>query len=358
VTGGRALRRWFAALRRWFAALRRWFAAHPSVGYLIRRSVQYVVTLWAAFSATFFFFRLLPGNPLSGYLESLPQTTTAGKAAVARYDQLFDLNGNLLQQYGAYLYQLLVRHNLGPSLLGFPTPALVLVARALPWTVGLLGLSALIAWFLGIFLGAVAGWRRGSTFSAALTYCALALSNIPFFFVAIILVLVFAFNFNVLPATYAYAPWLNVSFSPPFILSVLYHAVIPAFSLVVVATFLNFLGMRQQMITVLGEDYMTLATAKGLHPWRILRRYGMPNCYLPQITALMVNLGFIFAGNIILEQFFLYPGVGHLLGQALVQRDFNTLMAITDAIIFIVLSAVFLIDLALPLLDPRIRYQR
>jgi peptide/nickel transport system permease protein len=151
---------------------------------------------------------------------------------------------------------------------------------------------------------------------------------------------------------------MEVSLTMPFLLSVLYHALIPAFSLVLVATFANFLGMRQQMITVLGEDYLTFATAKGLRSWRILRRYGMPNCYLPQITALMVNLGFIFSGNIILEQFFIYPGVGHLLGAALAQRDFNTLMAITDVLIFIVLSAVFLVDMALPLLDPRIRYQR
>ncbi|MBO0702100.1 MAG: ABC transporter permease [Candidatus Dormibacteraeota bacterium] len=338
--------------------LRGWFAAHATFGYLIRRLVQYLVTLWAAFTATFFFFRLIPGDPLTGYLQSLPQYTPAGRATVHHYEKVFDLSGNLFQQYGVYLYQLLVRHNLGPSLLSYPTPALVVVAHAVPWTVGLLGLSAVIAWFLGVFLGALAGWRRESTISAALTYCALALSNIPFFFVAVILVLVFAFTLNVMPATYPYGPGIEVSFTLPFILSVLYHALIPAFSLVLVAMFANFLGMRQQMITVLGEDYMTFAAAKGLRPWRILRRYGMPNCYLPQITGLMVNLGFIFSGNIILEQFFLYPGVGHLLGAALEERDFNTLMAITNVVIFIVLSAVFLVDLALPLLDPRIRYQR
>ena len=335
-----------------------WFAAHPALGYLIRRFVQYLFTMWAALTATFFFFRLIPGDPLTSYLQTLPQFTPAGKAVVNHYKEAFDLNGNLLQQYAVYMYQLVVHHNLGPSLLSYPTPALVLVAHAAPWTIGLLGLSALIAWFLGVFLGAVAGWRRESPLSTALTYCALALSNIPFFFVAIILVLVFAFTLNVMPATYPYEPGMEVSFSLPFILSVLYHALIPAFSLVVVAMFANFLGMRQQMITVLGEDYMTFATAKGLRPWRILRRYGMPNCYLPQITGLMVSLGFIFSGNIILEQFFIYPGVGHLLGAALAQRDFNTLMAITNVIIFIVLTAVFLIDMALPLLDPRIKYQR
>lgn len=338
--------------------LRRRVAGHPTLAYLIRRFLQYVVTMWAAFTATFFFFRMIPGDPLTSYLQSLPRYTPAGRATVSHYEKAFDLNGNLLQQYGVYLYQLVVRHDLGPSLVGYPTPALVVVARAVPWTVGLLGLSAVIAWFLGVLLGAVAGWRRDSALSTGLTYCALALSNVPFFFIAVILVLVFSFTLNVMPATYPYGPGMEVSFSLPFILSVVYHALIPAFSLVLVATFATFLGMRQQMISVLGEDYLTFAAAKGLHPWRILRRYGLPNCYLPQITGLMVNLGFIVSGNIVLEQFFIYPGVGHLLGTALAQRDFNTLMAITDVIIFIVLTAVFLIDMLLPLLDPRIRYQR
>ena len=337
--------------------LRGRLATHSTVSYLMRRFVQYVFTMWAAFSATFFFFRLIPGDPMSQYL-SLMQSSPGGQAVVEHYKNVFDLNGSLFQQYLAYMYQLVIEHNMGPSFLNYPTPALELVAQYVPWTVGLLGLSALIAWFGGILLGALAGWRRESSISWALTYCALAISNIPFFFVAAILVFVFAIDINLLPMDYPYGPGLVIGINLPFIRSVLYHAIIPGFSLVLVAMFGNFLGMRQQMITVLGEDYMTLATAKGLRPWRILRRYGMPNCYLPQITGLMVNLGFIFGGNMILEQFYLYPGVGHLLALALKELDFNTLMAITDVVIFMVLTAVFLIDLALPLLDPRIKSSR
>lgn len=337
--------------------LRGWLATHATISYLIRRFVQYVFTMWAAFSATFFFFRLIPDSAMSRYLELL-QSAPAGKGVVEHYKKVFDLDGNLFQQYLAYLYQLVIKHNMGPSFLNYPTPALVLVAQYVPWTLGLLGLSALIAWFLGIFLGALAGWRRESSISRSLTYCALAISNIPFFFAAAIFVFVFAIDFNLLPMDYPYGPGLVIGINLPFIRSVLYHAIIPGFSLVLVAMFGNFLGMRQQMISVLGEDYMTLATAKGLRPWHILRRYGMPNCYLPQITGLMVNLGFIFGGNMILEQYFLYPGVGHLLAAALKELDLNTLMAITDVVIFMVLSAVFLIDLVLPLLDPRIRGRR
>jgi peptide/nickel transport system permease protein len=337
--------------------LRGRLAEHRTVSYLIRRFVLYLVTLWGAFTATFFFFRLIPGNPIQAYVQTM-QTYAPGvqgsHAFLRYYDRVFNLDGNLFQQYLAYLYQLVVRHNMGPSFIAYPTPAMTLVGRAVPWTVGLLGTSALIAWLLGVFLGALAGWRRESPISRVLTYCALATSNLPFFFVAMVLIFIFAFDLNLLPYSYPYGPGLRVGLTLQFILSLLNHALIPAFSLVLVSMFTSFLGMRQQMITVLGEDYMTFAAAKGLRPWHILRRYGMPNCYLPQITGLVVNLGFIFSGNIILENFFIYPGIGHLLGLALRQLDYDTLMAITDVTVFMVLSAVFLIDMVLPLLDPRI----
>jgi peptide/nickel transport system permease protein len=132
----------------------------------------------------------------------------------------------------------------------------------------------------------------------------------------------------------------------------------PALSIVIVVGLANVLGMRQQMITVLGEDYLTLAAAKGLRPWQILRRYAMPNCYLPQITGLMITFGSIFSGNVLVEQLFSYPGVGRLLVQAINQLDLSTVMGITDLTIFGVLTAVLLVDLALPLLDPRIAYAR
>lgn len=342
--------------------VRGWLAAHPVVSYLLRRFALYVFTLWAAFTATFFFFRLIPGNPIGAYIESLQkeyiENATASAAVIAHYKMVFGLDGNLFQQYLSYMYQLIFKHNMGPSLLSYPTPALTLVAQAVPWTLGLLGLSAIIAWVLGVILGAFAGWKRESRLSGVLTYFALATNNIPFYFVALLLLLLFAFDLGWFPSSYPYGNGIKVGLHLPFILSLLRHAILPAFSLVAVATFGNFLGMRTQMITVLGEDYLTFANAKGLRPWHILRRYGMPNCYLPQITGLMVSLGFIFNGNVLIEYLFLYPGVGHLLVLAVGQLDLNTMMAVTDTAIFMVLSAVFLLDMILPLLDPRIKFGR
>lgn len=342
--------------------VRRWLAARPTLAYIIRRLLLYLFTLWAAITATFFFFRLIPGDPIGSYIQSLQQNhaynTQASESVIQHYRQEFGLDGNIFEQYGRFLYQLVVAQDLGPSLLSYPTSAQEVIASALPWTVGLLLLSTLIAWFLGTAAGALAGWRRDNAIAKTATYASLALSHIPFYFVGLLLVFVLAFQRGLFPSGYAYASNLEPGFNLEFIASVAYHGLLPAVSIVVVGAAANFITMRQQLISVLGEDYLALAEAKGLTPWRVLRRYAMPNSYLPQITALLISFGFIFNGNVLIENLFNYPGLGYVLVQAIKQLDYNVVIGITDLSIFVVLTAVFLIDLLLPVLDPRIKYSR
>lgn len=342
--------------------IRRWWVTHPTAAYVIRRFGIYLLTLWAAITVTFFFFRLIPGNPIGAYIQNLQQNyaynAQASAAVIAHYKQVFGLDGNLLTQYLHFMNQLVFHLNFGPSLISYPDSAQSVIAAALPWTVGLLLLATIIGWILGVVAGAFAGWRRNSPFSEGATYIAIAAAHIPFYFVGLLLLFVFSFVLGWFPSGYAYSSDMSPEFSWAFIVSVLYHGILPALSIVVVGVFGNMLGMRQQMITVLGEDYLTFARAKGLMPWHILRRYAVPNCYLPQVTGLLISFGFIFNGNILLEDLFNYPGVGHLLVTAIQQLDLNTVMGITDIAIFVVITAVFVIDLILPLLDPRIKYSR
>ncbi len=342
--------------------VRGWLAAHPTLAYALRRFALYIFTLWAAVTATFVFFRLIPGDPIGAFIQNLQQNhiynVHAGQAVVEHYRKIFGLNGSLLQQYWHYMYQLVVAHDLGPSLINYPDHAQNVIGRALPWTIGLLLVASIIAWVLGVVLGALAGWRRESKVSEAATYVSVAVSHIPFFFVGLILLFFLSFRLGLLPSGYAYDANIAAGFSPKFIGSVLQHALLPAVSIVLVGAMGNLLGMRQQMITVLGEDYLNFAQAKGLRPWHILRRYAMPNCYLPQVTGLLISFGFIFNGNVLIEQLFNYPGVGHLLVAAIGQLDYNTVLGITNLSIFVVLTAVFLVDLLLPVLDPRIKYQK
>ena len=342
--------------------VRRWWASHRTAAYVIRRFGIYLITLWAAITVTFFFFRLIPGDPIGAYIQNLRQSynynAEASAAVIAHYKEVFGLDGNLLTQYLHFMQQLVFHLNFGPSLISYPDSAQSVIGAALPWTVGLLLISTIIGWIVGIIAGAITAWRRDSRISEAATYVAIAAAHIPFYFVGLLLLFVFSFILGWFPSGYAYASDLNPSFNWAFISSVIYHGTLPALSIVIVGVFGNMLGMRQQMITVLGEDYLTFARAKGLMPWHILRRYAVPNCYLPQVTGLLISFGFIFNGNILLENLFNYPGVGHLLVTAIDQLDLNTVMGITDISIFVVITAVFVIDLILPLLDPRITYSR
>jgi peptide/nickel transport system permease protein len=342
--------------------LRAWLARHSYLAYLARRLALYLVTLWGALTVAFFFFRLIPGDPIEAFITSLQQNQVygvqAGQEIVDHYREVFGLNGNLFQQYLHYLYRIFVSHDLGPALLDFPEPSQVIILRALPWTIGLLGLSALMAWSIGILLGAVVGWRRGSKISEWVTNFALAFSHVPYYFVALMLVFVVAYRLAWLPPTAGYDASATPGLNMPFLTSVVRHGLLPATSLVFIGVCNWMISTRMLMVTTLGEDYLTFADAKGLPKRQILTRYALRNCYLPQVTALGISLGFIFNGNVLVEQLFNYPGVGHLLVQAIQILDYDTIQGIVAIVIFTVLTANLAMDLLLPLLDPRVKQWR
>lgn len=344
------------------SGVRAWLSRHPLLAYAVRRFGLYLVELWGALTIAFFFFRLMPGDPIQTLIQSLQQNYVYNQQAsseiIARYQHEFGLDGNLFTQYLKYMENLVLHGDLGPSLINYPTPAQDVILRSLPWTIGLLGISAVLSWVIGIIVGAIAGWRRGKIGSSIITNLSIALSHVPFFFVALILVYVFAYTLGVLPARSAYDSNISPGLSLDFIGSVLKYGLLPGLSIVGIGAMGWILSTRMLMVPVLGEDYLVYAEAKGLKPWRILTRYALRNCYLPQVTAFGISLGFIFNGNVLVEQLFNYPGLGTTLVTAIQQLDFNTILGVTDIAIFSVLTAVLLLDLLLPLLDPRVKYWR
>jgi peptide/nickel transport system permease protein len=185
---------------------------------------------------------------------------------------------------------------------------------------------------------------------------AIAFSHVPFYFVALMLLFIFAYRLVLLPSSAAYQASISPGPTLPFILSVIRHGTLPAVSIVLINACGWMLTTRMLIVTTLGEDYLTFADAKGLRPNKILTNYALRNCYLPLITAFGISLGFIINGNVILEQIFNYPGIGNLLVTAIGVLDFNTVQAIVALLIFVTLTANLIIDLILPLLDPRVKY--
>ena len=341
----------------------------PLVLYVTKRVIAYVLTIFLASTVCFFLFRLIPGNPIGAYISMLmaqqsylPGAEEARKV-ILEYKRVFGLEGDLFTQYVNFLKEIVLNQNLGPSFINFPKPAQVLIAQYLPWTIGLLGFSAVIAWVLGNILGALVGWKKDSNWGKPIFYLALGLSQIPFYFVAIVLILVFAYVLAGtavgLPARGAYHPsFAGPQLSSEFIASLMLHALLPSLSFVITSVAGWIISMRSMIITILGEDYLLFAEAKGLKRSRIFMRYAFRNALLPQATGFAMSLGFIFSGSFVIENMFSYPGIGYLFGVAIGQLDYNTVQGILLISIFAVTTANLLMDLLYPLIDPRIRYQR
>src|SRR5690606_11004208 len=136
---------------------------------------------------------------------------------------------------------------------------------------------------------------------------------------------------------------------------VLRHAVLPAGAIILGNIGFWALGMRSQMINVLGEDYITFAEAKGLKPGRIFFWYGMRNALLAQITALALSLGSVVSGAVLVEVIFNYPGLGNLLYVAIRGQDYFVIQGVVLMLIVTLATLLFIVDLLYPLLDPRIR---
>ncbi|NOZ27853.1 MAG: ABC transporter permease [Chloroflexi bacterium] len=328
--------------------------------YLIQRLGMFVLTIWLGATLIFLIPRLAPGDPVTamvsrllnqaGYIEDSAQMIEAWRAR-------FGLDGPWYVQYVRYLQNMLTL-NLGYSLASFPSEVEDLIARALPWTVGLLSISTIISFIVGNTIGALLAWRRTPALVRALLPVSFTFTAIPFFMLGILLIYVFGFWLRWFPVSGAFGRDLEHGWNWPFIKSVIHHGVLPALSIVITSMGFWGLGMRGMMITNEGEDYMILAEAKGLSPSRIFWRYGVRNSVLPQVTALALNIGGIAGGSVLVEYIFAYPGMGYLLYQGIVNADYTLIQGIVFMLILGTALAVLLIDLLYPIIDPRITYEK
>lgn len=332
---------------------------HPLLAYVVRRFAAYLLTIWGSITIAFLFFHLIPGNPISAMVSSLRQNynyaSPESQAMIDAYMKDFGLDGSLPDQYFRYLNNVILHFDFGPSILSFPTHSQVLILRALPWTIGLLGISVIISWSLGVLLGGFLGWRRDAPVSQLTTTISIALSQIPQYIVALILVLAFAYSLHWLPTGLPYPADVTPGLSLEFIGGLIQHGLLPALSIVIVGVAGWVISTRSLLVSILGEDYLLYAQSKGLPPQRVFTQYALRNALLPQITGLGISLGFIVNGALLVETFFSYPGLGWLLFQATQKLDYNTAQGIILTSIVSVLTANLLLDLALPLIDPRIR---
>jgi peptide/nickel transport system permease protein len=326
--------------------------------YAFKRAIQMFVVILAGVSVAFLVSHLSPIDPVSAALTRITSRSSSNPEAIeelrAALTDMYGVDKPLPEQYRNYLVRM-VQGDLGPSMLAFPSPALDLVMRALPWTVFLLTVSTLVTFLFGNLFGAMAGYFQDNRLLKVVGVGAIGVQPIPYYIVAFMMLYLFGFVWPILPTSGAYAIGVEPGWNMEFFLSVAKHAILPVASLILVGFGTWFLGMRALVSNIVTEDYVTYAELAGVHRRRVVSSYVMRNAAVPQLTALALALGSIFSGTIITEQVYNYPGLGTLLVDAVNEGDSTTVLAVSTVAIIAVAVAIFVIDLLHPILDPRVR---
>ena len=326
--------------------------------YFGRRIATFLLTIFIASTLNFAITRLTPQDPIAallGRMASRGRSVENGAEITALFRERLGLDDSLPQQYLNYLLDLL-RGDLGYSLALFPIKAEAVIIRALPWTLGLLSVATLLAFTIGNLLGALAAWPQVPRGFRWLVYLSMPFSAIPYYLLALVLVYLLALSWPIFPLGGALTTGSSRGRDLATYADLAYHATLPVLSVVLAAVGFWALSMRGIMTTVLGDDYLIYAQARGLRSRRIFSHYAMRNAMLPQVTALAIDFGRLISGQVLVEIIFNYPGVGWVLYNALRAADFFVIQGVTLFMIFTVAVATLLLDLFYPLLDPRIRY--
>ncbi|MEL4319232.1 ABC transporter permease [Leifsonia sp. YIM 134122] len=321
--------------------------------FLLRRLAFYAITLWAAVTINFLIPRMLPGNPVQSIMNRFQGTISS--SAVTSLKALFGMDDPqpLWVQYWNYIGRIL-RGDFGLSFTYYPTPVSEVIAQALPWTIGLVGIATLLSFIIGTSVGVLAGWRRGSWIDGVLPV-ATFFSAVPYFWLGLIAIMIFAVWIPIFPASGGYAWGAVPGWNVEFMGSVLYYGILPAITIILSSIAGWILGMRNMMVTVSSEDFVTVAHAKGLKERTVMVGYAARNAVLPQISGFALSLGFIVGGTLVTEIVFSYPGIGFVLFQAVNAKDYPLMQAIFLVITIAVLVANLLADVLYVVLDPRTR---
>ncbi len=329
-------------------------------GYVIRRVGMFFLTIWLGATIIFLIPRLMPGDPVQAMVSRM--MAQAGRVEntdkiIQAWREKFGLDDPPLVQYLRYMGNMLTL-NLDYSLAYFPARVDEMIARSIPWTLGLLFVATIISFIGGNLVGALLGWRKTPVLLKRLLPLTLTFTSVPFFMLGMLMIYIFAYGLRLFNPGGAAARGIQPGLTLEYILTVIHHGMLPAFAIIIASIGFWALGMRGMMITSDGEDYLILAQAKGLRASRVFWRYSVRNAILPQVTALALAMGSLVGGSVLVEYLFSYPGVGYLLYQGIVNSDFTLIQGVVFILIVATSFAVLIIDLIYPLLDPRITYQK
>lgn len=321
--------------------------------YLLRHIGLYIVAAWASLTLNFLLPRTMPGDPVSSLIGRMhgkftPQQIEALKAAFGF------TNTPILEQYFQYIGHVL-QGDFGLSISAYPAKVSTIISSALNWTLLLGIVTLLLSFVIGTILGVVVAWRRGGFLDNVLPSLFNFIGSFPYFFLAMLALFFLGFVWKWFPMAHAYSDTVSPGWTWDYIGSVINHLILPAGTVILVSVGGWLIGMRSTMVSVLAEDYIVMAEAKGLPQWRVMFQYAMRNAILPNFTQFGMSIGFILGGLILTELVFSYPGLGFYLVRSVVTHDYPLMQALFFMITLAVLAANLIVDLLYVRLDPRVR---
>ncbi|WP_199041777.1 ABC transporter permease [Glycomyces salinus] len=323
--------------------------------HLLRKLGWYAAAFAAALGLNFFLPRMLPGNPVDTLVAASLGRGASSESKQRVYETYiheFGLDQGLWEQFATYVGNVM-RGDFGTSFSRYPADVSTMVADTLPWTILLQVPAVALGWIIGNLIGAVAAYRRGG-FDRGVYLTSLFLSAAPYYCLAVLLLYGLAVALPLFPTGGGWSFGMRPEWSAAFAADALSHWFLPFLSLLLVFIGGQAIGMRSMAVYEIDADYVGFARSFDL-PDRKIVAYIFRNGMLPQITGLALAIGTLVAGALLTEIVFSYPGIGTLLYDAILNKDYPVIQAVTLLVLIAVLAANFFVDVLYGLIDPRIR---
>jgi peptide/nickel transport system permease protein len=319
--------------------------------YLTRKLITYLLAFFVGVTIDWGIPRLMPGDPIQGLLSRFTLTSSSYAALYKTFAQSFGLNVPLWQQYLDF-WKGVLTGNMGISIYLPPAKVTSLVFSAMPYTLALLVPAVILSYIVGNRIGAAAARRK--ILDNTVLPVGYTLQAIPYPWLALVVPYLLGSVWHLFPTAYGYDQGLIPAWNWTFVASLLDHWFLPFFTVFIVSLGGWAIGMRNLVIYELENDNSRYLRALGASE-RVVRRYAYRNASLPQLSGLALQLGVVIGGNVVTEIAFNYPGLGHLIFEAITNGDYFLLQGIFIFVVIGVLVANFIIDLVYVSVDPRTR---
>ncbi len=325
--------------------------------YLItRKIIQAVVLILFVVVILYVLLRLMPGNPAELYIHSLKHPTPTTINHIYKEYGINPKNKYSLGEFIIYFKDMFTFH-FGVSFSNTNQTVMSLIDSALPYTLIIFGIAAVASFIIGIPLGILTSFLRGKKAESPILVTSTVLNSIPFFAMAIVVFLIFAVYYPIFPLQVSFYRLTPLFVHPTIsrLATMFYYFAMPILTLVAIEAMGHLLTMRSIMVSVLGEDFITTAKAKGVKTSSIMFHHAARNAMVPESTRMALEFALLMSGAVITEIIFGVPGMGRLLYTNTLDENYPVIQASLFILSIVTIIAYSLVDFIHAWLDPRVK---